>query len=163
MQESVKSIEKILKKVTRDPNKLVPGAYPPYVEATLIRELKEIAISRRRQGQYKDSYLILKNIINCERATLGHDHPQVANTLYHIGVAQNFMNNTDYALQALQEGIQILYPKRFNIDNMDLAALFYQHGIIQGNNGDYESALYHLDLAGQAEKYLIGHYSEKTM
>jgi len=163
MQEALKSTEDIVKNVMKDPNKFVPGAYPPFIEATVIREMKVIAISKTKRGLFRDSHLILKNIINCERGTLGHDHPQVANTLYHIGVAQNFMGNLDHALVALQEGIQILYPKRFNIDNMDLAALFYQYAIIQGNKGEFQSALHHLDLARQTEKRHLGYYTEKTI
>jgi len=161
-QESLKSMESILKKVIEDPNKLVPGAYPPVIEATLTREMKAIAISKTKQGLYRDSYFILKHIKYCERVSLGRDHPQVANTLYHIGVALNFMGNPDQALNALEEGIQILFPKRFSIRNMDLAALYYQYAMIVGRQGDCISALYHLDLAGQVEKHLLGHCSEKT-
>ena len=162
MQEAIKSAEDILKKVIEDPNKLVPGTYPPVIEAAVIRELKEIAISKTKQGLYRDSYVMLESIINCERATLSRDHPQVANTLYHIGVTLNFMGDSDRALRALGHGIQILYPSRFNTDNMDLAALFYQYSVIEGKRGDYQSALYHLNLAGQVEKHLIGHCTEKV-
>jgi len=160
-KEELKSSHALLKQVMKDPSKLVPGAYSPFVEATIVREMKEIASSETKKGQPREAYKILKQVIRCERATLGRDNPQVANTLYHIGVALNFMGDSKGALLALQDGIRILFPQRFKIENMDLAALFYQYAVIEGNRGDYHSALYHLDLAGQVESHLLGHCSEK--
>jgi len=163
MKEDQKSIESLLKQVTQDPRKLVPGAYHPFIESTIIRELKNIAFCHTKQRLYEESQLILHQVIKCERLSLGRNHPQVANTLYHIAVNLNFLGDSEKALSTLQEGIHILFPRRFKVDNMDLAALFYQYGVIEGSRGNYQSALYHLDLAGQVETNLLGRCTEKTL
>merc|ERR1712232_982930 len=124
--------------------------------------MKEIAICKTKQGLHEESHDILINILDCELSSLGRDHPQVANTLYNIGVALSFLGASEAALLALQEGIHILFPRRFSDGNMDLAALFYQYAIVKGKNHDYLSALHHLDLAGQVEMHILGYCTEKT-
>lgn len=165
-QEYLKSPEaqqKLLEKVMKEPGKLVPGAYPPFMEATIIRKMKEIATCKTKQGLYEESHAILINILNCEISSLGRAHPQVANTLYKIGVALSYLGDSEAALLALQEGINILYPRRLSDDNIDLAALFYQYGAVKGINRDYLSAIYHLELAGQVEMRILGYCTEKTI
>ena len=160
-QES-KFIGESFDKIKEDPNKLVSGVYPPHIEALIVRKMKDVSSAKAKQGLWKESYSILKNILRCEKASLGDDHPQVANTLYHIGVAFNYLGDVDGALSSLQEGIHILFPKRYTDKNVDLAALFYQCGVVKGQNGNYSAALYHLHLAKQVEIHIFGNATEKT-
>jgi hypothetical protein len=146
-----------------DSDRLVHGVYPPDFEAQVIRKMKVIAANKAKQGLWEESYFTLRNVLRCEQASLGNEHPQVANTLYHMGVALYFLGDTVGALAALEDGIQILFPMRYREKNVDLAALFYQCGLIKGENNDDPAALYYLDLAKQVEIYIFGNVTEKTI
>merc|ERR1712084_70321 len=78
-----------------------------------------------------------------------------------MGVTLSKLGDVDGALSALQEGIHILFPKRYTEKNVDLVALFYQCGVVKGQNGNYPAALYHLDLAKQVEIHIFGSTTEK--
>jgi len=141
---------------------LISGAHPPDVEAQIIIKMKDIALSKANKGQWKESYSILKNVSSCEKQLLGNYHPRVANTLYHIGVALDHLDDAKGALSAIQEGIHILYPKKNKDKNIDLAALYYQCGSIKGRQGDYKVALYFLDQAKQIEISVLGNCTTNT-
>ena len=61
---------------------------------------------------------------------------------------------------AVQEGINILFQRRLQYSSMELAALFYQYSSIEAKNGNFKSALYYLDLAGQVETYILSQCAE---
>ena len=121
---------------------LVSGVHPPDVESQILIIMKDIALAKSQEGLWKESYSILKNISSCEKELFGHYHPQVANTLYHSGVVLGLLGDTRGALSAFQEGIHILNPRRKKDKNSDLAALYYQCGVIKGREGNHEKALY---------------------
>ena len=152
-----------LQRLLNDPTKLVPGAYPPVVEAQVVRRMKDAATAKSKMDQWEEAYFLLRSVLRCEKVLLGEDHPEVANTLYYIGVALNFMGDINGSFSSLEEGIQILFPKRYNDKNVDLAALFYQAGIVKGKQHDYQAALYYLDLAKQVEIHLFGNVTDKTL
>jgi len=162
-QQSSKLQQDLVQKMMEDSStsRLSPGLYPPYMEAQILKKMKQIANSKAEQRLWEESYFILKGVLRCERTSLGNNHPQVANTLYHIGLALNWLGDSENAISALEEGIQILFPRRYSERNVDLAAMYYQYGIVEGKRGDYTSALYHLDLAKQVEIHIFGNATEK--
>lgn len=142
--------------------KIIPGMYPPHIEATILSKMKNIAMAKSAQGMWVESYRIFKTILDCQEVTLGYNHYQVANTLYYIGNALNKLNDPDAALLEFSRGVQILYPHRFQYKNIYLASLFYEMAVIYGTREDYDQALHYLDLSKQVEEYVLGIPLEKT-
>jgi len=141
---------------------IIPGMYPPHIEAMILSKMKTIAIAKSTQEMWLDSYRIFNTILDCQKVTLGCNHYKVANTLYYIGTTLNKLDNSDAALLEFERGVQILYPSRHQYKNMDLALLLYEIGIIFGTRINFDKALYYLDLSRQTEVYINGIPSEKT-
>lgn len=149
-----------------DPNsngQIEPGMYPQNIEASILSKMKTIAIDKSIKGMWLESHHIFKSILNCQEVSLGAKHPQVANTLYYIGIALNNLGKPDAALVEFEKGIEILYPTRYKNRNLDLALLYFEIGMIFGDKkSNFDEAIYYLDLSKQVEKYVLGESSEKT-
>ena len=123
--------------------------------------MKNIAFTKATQGFWQESYAILHKVCDCEKVSMG-DHPEVANTLYHMGVALHNLGKYEIALGYLDNGLRILYPRRYFDKNLDLAAIYYQIGSIKAKIGNYKSAFANLDLCRQVEEHILGHVTRRT-
>ena len=146
----------------QDKDSFVSAVHTTEVEEQIREKMIDIATSKAKEGLWEESYFILKSVLSYEEKSLGDDHPQVANTLYHMSVALQHLGDSEGALSCLQEGVKILFPRRHKVKNADLAALFYQCGVIKGKSRDYTGAIYYLDLSKQVEIHIFGQCSAKT-
>merc|ERR1711933_543936 len=64
--------------------------------------------------------------------------------------------DSDNALSVYLEGFKILFPKRTNEKNMDLASILYQMGFIEFKNQNFDVSTYYLGLSKQVQTHILG-------
>ena len=131
----------------------VPGFQNPDKDMLIVDKMKREALLRVEQRKWKSSLPLLLEVLRCQTLLLGPDHPQVANILYHTGVVNYRMGNMEYALNQLEKAAKIIYPTRYTFKNMDLAAIFYQIGMIYRCEENFEMSLHY--LGKQSNMYLF--------
>lgn len=120
-----------------------------------LSEMEQIATSKAEQGYWEESLSILENILQRQKASLGDSHPDLAKTLYHMGVALTNLGMIEYALSRLLEGVNILFPKKDVTTNLELASLLYQIGILHNIAGDIDAAIHHFSYAQKVEERIF--------
>jgi len=144
-------------------SKMAPGLYPPKVEKRILSKMTEIALNRANEWDLLGSFKILEQVLEVQKSSLGLDHSEVACTLYHIGNILQMSGESEDALSVYCEGFTILFPKRMNEKNIDLASILYQMGYIELKNQNFDVAENYLEQLKQVEIHILGTPNVKTL
>lgn len=131
-------------------------------EVVIIDMTKDKAINQARRNKWVKSCHTLSEVLECQKSSNRPNPNEIANTLYHYGTALTRIGCLIEAVTVLKEGIQTLFPRRFNERNMDLASLFFQMGNVYAAMNDFDAALCYLDFAAQVETRICGNSSAST-
>merc|ERR1711933_264499 len=143
--------------------KLVSGMYPLKVEARLLSKMTEIALNRANEWDLLGSYRILKQVLEVQKSSLGLDHNEVASTLYHIANVLQMSGESEHAPSVYRECFRILYPKRMNETNMDLASVLYEMAYIEFKKENFDVSKDYLEKLKQVEIHTLGSPNVKTL
>jgi len=144
-------------------DKMVSGLYPPKVETRILSKMTGIALNHANKGSFMVSYRILNQVLEVKKSSLGLDHNEVAYTLYHIGNVLQMSGVFEDALSVYLEGFKILFPKRSNEKNINLASILYQMGFIEFKNQNFDVSAYYLGLSKQVETHILGTPNVETL
>jgi len=144
------------------PSNWKPNFFNPCLELKIVSRMKVIALHRAENSKWKQSHDILIKVLECEKRVLGDDHPEVAETFYHIGVALKHLGDSEAAFFNFKQGLKILLPGRHNVTNMVLASILYHIALSHGDKNEFEPALYYLNISKQVETRILGNPTEDT-
>jgi len=130
------------------------------------QNFKRRALVKATEGQWKEVYNLLLNALHLESEMEEFQHNlynplDVAHTLYHLGVALNWLGRVELALDALYESLN-LRRKKLGDDHLDVALTLVYIGRVEGGKGDYKSAISNLRSAQNIYHRAFGSYDAAT-
>jgi len=117
---------------------------------TKAKKMKECALMKAKDGKWRESRDLLKDVVEIYKAMEKFGPPyynpiHLADTYYHLGIALNWMGETRDALDTLDESLRL--RRLHGEDDVHVASVLSYIGMIKGNKGDYDGAIYNLRLA----------------
>jgi len=146
-------LKRMLKKKTKVKNT---------IPVSKVFEMKGLGLEKAQEGLWDQALPIFEQVLNYQKASPNSSDTEIANTLYHVGVARTKIGRLSDALVVLEEGVEVLFPKRFSESNDDLASLFFQIGIVYSEMGNLNDALHHIEMAKEQEVRIHGIPDEST-
>jgi len=121
--------------------------------------LKRLAIQWGQIGQWEKSYDMLQEIMICENKMLdyniGISPIDYAETLYHLGIALEWMGKNEAALDLLNKTLTIR-RKMLGDHHLLVAATQCGIGVVKGIMGDYQGAITSLRISQEITENVFG-------
>jgi len=132
------------------------------ISVSQAKQLKQIALTKAEQGQWKASLNILErishNLRNLFPFTIQHfTLLELADTLHHLGVAQNKLGRTEEALESFTESLSLRQQLRSDSFSAAPTILAIAKITLKETEGDMECQIYKLLMSQLAD-----HRNSKT-
>merc|ERR1719410_3294933 len=114
----------------------------------ILETLKYKVNIEAKQKRWRECTETLQNLYVHQCILIGFHHPEVADTLYHMGLAFNQIKKFNRALKCLKKALHLLLHYKVDIS---LALLCRKIGEIEAKTGNFKSAIFHLRCAYNVE------------
>ncbi|MEM7159364.1 MAG: serine/threonine-protein kinase [Myxococcota bacterium] len=114
-----------------------------WTEAYLLERLGVLA---KEQGRYEDAVGLHQRAIELRRRLVHAGHPDLGESIFNLGTAQQALGQTEQARRSLSEARTIL-EQALGAEHPLLGTVFNNLGMLEGGAGDDAAALKHFERA----------------